>query len=308
MSKRSRLVYDYDESRSHPQHVNNFDPFNWLTSVLQKRDGMIARAVKHKLKNKSFTPPNDNLEIQRLRKINEELRCSNKKLSDEVLSLKNKLASTVNQHNADIESNLLLCKKELLDAHASIDKLQSQINVYKENLTTLEKDHVSVNESLSASQQIISTLEKNCSGLQDKVKRLKKQNSQAAVDTKVSNLNLEINNLRDENILLEKRVTHSENLLRDKVTKLVELHLEKNKLVEHIKLIEKDYSAQFDKVNTYQADLTLRYKKYVNMEKYKYWKCYDAKNRLLLAYRIYKWIYFHLQFTPERDFMFFCIR
>jgi len=165
--------------------------------------------------------------LKKLRKINEDLRCSNKKLSDEVLSLKNK----VNQHNADLESNLLLCKKELLDAHASIDKLQSQINVYKENLTTLEKDHVSVNESLSASQQIISTLEKNRSGLQDKVKRLKKQNSQAAVDTKVSNLNMEINNLRDENILLEKRVTHSENLLRDKVTKLVEFTLKKISLL-----------------------------------------------------------------------------
>jgi len=157
----------------------------------------------------------------------------------------------------------------------------------------LENTH---NDLLSVSNNKLSSLEKTRNDLRDKVQRLKKQNSQVNTDVKISNLNMEINNLRDENILLEKRITHSDKLLRDKITKLVQTCLEKDKLSEHIKFIENDYRAQFDKVNASQAELTLRYKKYVNMERYKYWKYRDKQNYLYFkSYRVFKWVFDNLE-------------
>jgi len=92
MSKRSRIVYASDSYFPQPSRDGNksslSDPFKWVASIVKKRDGMIARAVKHKMKIQRADDVSS--EVLKLNNVIDQLRLKIASMSDAYSTLSTK--------------------------------------------------------------------------------------------------------------------------------------------------------------------------------------------------------------------------
>jgi chromosome segregation ATPase len=240
-SKRSRLDYFYDTrpsrpTRSQPNSGSPNDPLSFLVNVLKKRDGMVARAVKHKLRRSQNTASRPNShplasnvdhtsKIANLNAVIEQLRCSNKQLLDENSLLKNKCT----QLEIDLKSaNTLL--------NDSSSKCASVLNEHK----------ILEDKSLVMESQIVSLKDDNAV-LSHKVNTLSLQLSENSVkSSKLPQLKTEVNKLKNVNDVLKKTARKFETLYKDTSDKLDTCLLEKDALVKEMEDVEINAARDFN--------------------------------------------------------------
>jgi len=234
MSKRSRLVYANDSygpfSQSKNAKIDLNDPYVWLASMLKKRDGMIARAVKYKFKSRSNVPhvSNSSLEVSELRSIIEQLRCSNKKLTEENAHLKSK------------------CEQLEVDLKSTHDLLSESRVI----CAAMQNDHKVLEDKLLDVTNAVTSIKAENESLVTKVNALNLQlSSNAGGKKKLSNLNTELNKLKNVNDTLKKCARKFEVQYKEATTDLAKCVAEKNDLIEHINLIEVSHMNDYNEIS-----------------------------------------------------------
>jgi hypothetical protein len=246
-SKRSRIEY-YNDSRPfrpfglQPKIASPNDPLSFLVKVLKKRDGMVARAVKYKLRlsqnvhrttpqsdesrrpqnvprippqsdefrrsqNVSRTAPHfvdshRTSEIANLNAVIEQLRCSNKQLLDENSFLKIKCTQ--------LELDLKSANTLVIESSSNCELALTQHKVLEDKITSLTDENVS---------------------LSHKVNTLSLQLSDITIkSSKLPQLKTEIAKLNNVNDVLKKCAKKFEVGLKEKISDLEKVTKEKNNL------------------------------------------------------------------------------
>jgi regulator of replication initiation timing len=258
-SKRSRIDYYHDSlpyrpSGPQPKNGSPNDPLSFFVNILKKRDGMVARAVKFKMRSqiaprtnprpssdsisRNTCPSSDSTsrntrpsygsdsnsrknprpsyvsnstsEIANLYAVIEQLRCSNKQLTDE--------NSLLNIRCSQLESDLKSVDTLVLETSSKCAFALSEHKVLEENALVLKSQIVSLNDENVTLSHKVNTL---CLQLSE--------NSVKSV--KLSQLKTEIAKLNNVNDVLKKCAKKFEVSLKENINDFDIVVKEKNKLI-----------------------------------------------------------------------------